>query len=119
MLEYAPNAEFRNPEAGITGDVDYFFAGLVARYFLSPGRWQPYLQAGYGYARNKGEFARDGMRLEETHETGIANLGAGLRGWVNPNFGFSGAVEYNTVFDESADNSWTYKLGGVFATDRF
>jgi outer membrane protein W len=112
--EYAPGGDFDNAETGITGDIDYLSVNLVGRYFLTRSRFQPYFQAGYGYARNSGEFIRNGETLDDTHETGIANFGGGARYWVNDRFGLKAAAGYYTVFDESADNSWSYELGAVF-----
>jgi hypothetical protein len=111
--EYAPGGDFRDSDTGVTGDIDYLSVNLVGRYFLTRSRFQPYLQAGYGYARNSGEFTRNGETLDDTHETGIANFGGGARYWVNDVFGLKAAAGYYTVFEESADNSWSLEFGGV------
>jgi hypothetical protein len=108
MLEYAPNADFANT---IVGEIDYLAVIGVVRYFLLVAALQPYLQAGYGWARNSADFTDNGTTFDRTHDTGIANFGAGLRYWATRNFGLSTAFEYNTVFEKSADNNWGWKIG--------
>ncbi|HAA11772.1 MAG TPA: hypothetical protein DCE41_08770 [Cytophagales bacterium] len=89
------------------GVIKNWDAGVYGRYYLTEGRWQPYLFGGISYGGvNYPQYTLDGTFIEQFNSNQLrAHIGAGIQYWATENLAIFGELKYQQVLRDFGGNA--------------
>jgi len=91
----------------LSGDLELRSGMLMGKFFLFPGRVQPYLMAGAGYLQGRVEFGD----IDETGHVGLGRAGAGVDVYLTPNLAVGLQAAYSRALGSDFEDLAFFTAG--------